>query len=273
MDDNQQELLDIVTQVKAHLEYQKALGVKAIAIPVSTGVGRSMVSVSTDDTHPVVFAPAKRESTEKAASSVPVIKPGITPAQTSTLSAIQQELNNCIRCKLHKSRKTIVFGEGNPEAQLVFVGEAPGSEEDLQGKPFVGEVGQLLTDIIVKGMKLKREQIYVCTVLKCRLPVDQIPAIDELAACEPFLRKQLLAIKPRVIVTLGNAPTQALLRTKEGIEELRGKWQTYEGIPLMPTLPPAQLLKNPKDKALVWEDIKKVIAVLDKTVKNQESGA
>jgi DNA polymerase len=206
---------------------------------------------------------AKRAGTEISSSSTGN-KEKILSTHPMSLASISEELGNCTRCKLSKGRNAIVFGEGSPHAKLAFVGEGPGFEEDQQGRPFVGEAGQLLTDIIVKGMKLKREEVYICNVVKCRPPNNRTPELDEIAACEPFLRKQLQAIKPKVIVTLGNVPTQTLLKTKEGITKLRGKWRDFNGIPLMPTFHPAYLLRNPRDKALVWEDIKKVIAELEK---------
>jgi DNA polymerase len=156
-----------------------------------------------------------------------------------------------------------VFGEGDARASLVFIGHAPGPEEERQGRPFADAAGQLLTDIIVKGMRLKRENVYICTLLKCRPPQDgQVDAAGT-EACEQMLVRQLEAIKPRIIVTLGNAASQGLLRTKEPIEALRGRWQQYHGIHLMATYDPAHLLKNPGDKKAVWDDIKMVMAKLE----------
>jgi DNA polymerase len=183
------------------------------------------------------------------------------------LSKIQADLSNCTRCKLCKNRKNLVFGEGNARALLVFVGEGPGQEEDEQGRPFVGAAGQLLTDIIVKGMQLKREDVYICNIVKCRPPENRNPEPDEIKACEPFLIKQLQAIKPEIIVALGNVPAKTLLKTNEGITALRGKWKSYEGMRLMPTFHPAYLLRNPSGKKAVWEDIKKVMAELEKSSK------
>jgi DNA polymerase len=188
-------------------------------------------------------------------------------SSVSGLDAVRTELGDCTRCKLHTGRKTVVFGEGNTRALLVFVGEGPGQEEDQQGRPFVGAAGQLLTDIIVKGMKLRREDVYICNIVKCRPPNNRNPEPDEIDACEPFLIKQLGVIKPKVIVGLGNVAVKTLLKTKEGITSLRGNWKTYQGIPLMPTFHPAYLLRNPSDKKLVWEDIKKVMAELEKATK------
>ena len=226
VDEIQKELLDIVTQVRTHLEYQKALGVTVV---------------------------------ESIAAPAPSL-----PAPSGPLSAVREELGECTRCKLSTGRNAIVFGEGNPEARLVFIGEGPGQEEDQQGKPFVGAAGQLLTDIIVKGMQLKREDVYICNIVKCRPPENRNPEPDEIEACEPFLIKQLQAIKPQVIVGLGNVAVKTLLKTKAGITSLRGTWQTYQGIPLMPTFHPAYLLRTPSDKKLVWEDIKKVMAEMEK---------
>jgi DNA polymerase len=188
-------------------------------------------------------------------------------SRSTGLDAVREELGDCIRCKLHKGRKNIVFGEGNPDAALVFVGEGPGQEEDLQGRPFVGAAGQLLTDIIVKGMQLKREDVYICNIVKCRPPGNRNPEPDEVEACEPFLIKQLGAINPQIIIGLGNVAVKTLLKTKEGITSLRGNWKTYQGIPLMPTFHPAYLLRTPSDKKLVWDDIKKVLAALKKIEK------
>ena len=142
-----------------------------------------------------------------------------------TLEAIREEIGDCTRCKLHKGRKNIVFGEGDPKAVIVFVGEGPGFEEDQQGRPFVGEAGQLLTDIIEKGMKIKRAEVYICNIVKCRPPDNRNPEPDEVETCIGFVKKQIRAINPKVIVTLGNVPTQNLLGTKQGITKLRGTWQ------------------------------------------------
>ena len=171
-------------------------------------------------------------------------------------------IGDCQRCKLAPHRTQIVFGVGNPNADLVFVGEAPGRDEDLRGEPFVGMAGQLLTDIIVKGMKIRREDVYIANIIKCRPPQNRDPEPDEIAACEPFLKQQLTLIKPKAIVTLGKFAAQCLLKTRTPITRLRGVWADYQGIPLMPTFHPAYLLRNPADKRLVWQDIQKVIAAL-----------
>ena len=261
MSDIQQKLLEIVTQVRTHLEYQKALGVTVVESPV---VPASVAAVVAQPVIKSVKAaePAPPEPENKKATVT--LSP---PASSGTLSMVREELGECTRCKLCKGRHSIVFGEGNPEARLIFIGEGPGQEEDQQGRPFVGAAGQLLTDIIVKGMQLKREDVYICNIVKCRPPENRNPEPDEIEACEPFLIKQLQAIKPQCIVALGNVAVKTLLKTKAGITSLRGAWQTYQGIPLMPTFHPAYLLRAPGDKKLVWEDIKKVMAEMEKTRK------
>ncbi len=250
MDEARREFLDIVTQLRTHLEYQRTLGVRVVETAVAKAASPAGV---------VLPHPGQTIQTREGphASESAVAPPG-------GLGAVREELGGCTRCKLHAGRKTIVFGEGKHDAVLVFVGEGPGQEEDQQGRPFVGAAGQLLTDIIVKGMRLKREDVYICNIVKCRPPGNRNPEPDEIAACEPFLIKQLQAIRPKMIIALGNVAVKTLLKTGEGITALRGRWKTYQGIPLMPTFHPAYLLRNPRDKALVWEDIKKVIAEMKK---------
>ena len=183
-------------------------------------------------------------------------------AQARTLAELREAIGDCRRCKLAPHRTHVVFGVGNPRARLVFVGEAPGRDEDVQGEPFVGRAGQLLTEIITKGMRLRREDVYIANVIKCRPPENRNPEPDEVATCEPFLVRQLELIAPEVIVALGKFAAQTLLRTKTPITQLRGRWFDYHGIRLMPTFHPAYLLRNPGDKRLVWEDIRKVMSAL-----------
>jgi DNA polymerase len=259
MNDIQKKFIEIVADVRAHLEYQRALGIKTI-------------EVNTHVVHPLREQPATvtvpNKKTVVAAAALPAIRETAKTAtstqvgQPMTLEAIREEIGECTRCKLHTGRKNIVFGEGDPKAVIVFVGEGPGSEEDQQGRPFVGEAGQLLTDIIEKGMKIKRAEVYICNIVKCRPPGNRNPEPDEVETCIGFVKKQIRAINPRVIVTLGNVPTQNLLGTKQGITKLRGTWQTYEGIPVMPTFHPAYLLRSPGEKKKVWEDIQLVMAKL-----------
>ena len=181
-----------------------------------------------------------------------------TVTRLPVLEAVRTELGECTRCKLHKTRTNIVFGVGSPEARLMFVGEAPGEDEDLQGYPFVGKAGQLLTKMI-EAMGMRREDVYICNTVKCRPPNNRNPEPDELLACEPFLKGQLVAVKPEAIVTLGKFAAQALLREQTPITRLRGQWREYEGIPVMPTFHPAYLLRSPAEKGKVWEDLKQVM--------------
>ncbi len=177
------------------------------------------------------------------------------------LEEIRQKLGDCKRCKLYQTRHHIVFGEGNPEAKLVLVGEAPGREEDLQGRPFVGAAGQLLTKML-KAIGLSREEVYICNVIKCRPPGNRNPQPDEIEACLPFLLEQLKVINPKVICTLGSISTRTLLNTNTPISRLRGQVHQWHSIKLVPTFHPAYLLRNPAQKRLAWEDlqlIKKVI--------------
>lgn len=180
----------------------------------------------------------------------------------NSLEALRAEIGDCRRCKLCAGRTHIVFGVGNPHARLMFVGEGPGRDEDLQGEPFVGRAGQLLNDIITKGMGLQRQDVYIANVVKCRPPENRNPEADEVAACETFLKKQIDLVRPEVIVALGKFAVQTLLQSKLPITKLRGSWHRYHGIKLMPTFHPAYLLRNPADKKLVWDDIKKVIKEL-----------
>jgi DNA polymerase len=177
------------------------------------------------------------------------------------LDAIRAELGECIRCELGHSRTRLVFGVGNPAARLVFVGEAPGRDEDLQGEPFVGEAGQLLTKII-QAMGFGREDVYICNVLKCRPPNNRNPQPAEIERCQPFLLRQLKAINPEVIVALGTFAAQTLLVTKDPISRLRGHFHDYHGIPMMPTFHPAFLLRNAEKKREVWDDMKQVMKLL-----------
>ena len=182
--------------------------------------------------------------------------------KVDSLEQLRAEIGDCRRCKLCAGRTHIVFGIGNPRARLMFIGEGPGRDEDLQGEPFVGRAGQLLNDIITKGMGLRREDVYIANVVKCRPPENRNPEPDEVAACEPFLKKQIDLVRPEVIVGLGKFAVQTLMQSKVPITKLRGSWHHYHGIKLMPTFHPAYLLRNPADKKLVWDDIKKVIKEL-----------
>jgi uracil-DNA glycosylase len=182
--------------------------------------------------------------------------------ENDSLERIREDITpTCARCKLHKARKQIVFGVGNPKAQLVFVGEGPGRDEDEQGEPFVGRAGKLLTDMIA-AMGLRRQDVYICNVVKCRPPENRLPEKDEIATCSPFLARQLAVINPKVICCLGACSAQTLLNTNQGISRFRGEWFDYRGAKLIATYHPAYLLRNPAAKAEVWKDLQKVMALL-----------
>ncbi len=188
--------------------------------------------------------------------------PGFSQAAES-LDELKDRMLRCTACGLSRTRKNVVFGSGNPKATLMFIGEAPGGEEDNQGLPFVGRAGQLLTKII-EAMGLKREDVYIANILKCRPPNNRAPLLPEILACESNVRKQVEMIKPRVICTLGKFASQTLLKTETPISALRGHFREYSGIKVMPTFHPAYLLRNPDDKKLVWQDMKKVLKELEK---------
>jgi uracil-DNA glycosylase family 4 len=242
---SQDEIGDLARALLAHVEHQRVLGLTGV--PPADTTPRSQPTPGT--------SPAPARAVVAEASGAPA-------GAVGTLEALRADIGDCQRCKLAPHRRNLVFGVGNPNARLVFVGEAPGAEEDAKGEPFVGRAGQLLTEIITKGMKLRREDVYICNVIKCRPPGNRNPEPDEVESCEPFLVQQLERIAPEVIVALGKFAAQTLLRSKTPITQLRGRWFDYHGIMLMPTFHPAYLLRNPGDKRLVWEDVQKVMRVL-----------
>ena len=183
--------------------------------------------------------------------------------ENKTLEELRQEVAGCVKCPLHRGRTQTVFGEGSPHAKLLFVGEAPGMEEDLQGRPLVGQAGKLLTKII-EAMGLSRGEVYIANVIKCRPPGNRSPLPEEVHSCTPYLSRQIELIRPRFICTLGKYATLALVRKEEPISTLRGNFYDYQGIPVMPTFHPAYLLRNPSAKKIVWEDMKKLKAALEK---------
>jgi uracil-DNA glycosylase family 4 len=226
-------------EVADHLRYYRELGVE--------GVSRD---------------PAWRRRLHENAQPDAVVEV-VTDDAAKVLALIKEELGpDCSRCKLHTlGRKQVVFGVGNPNADLMFVGEAPGADEDEQGEPFVGRAGQLLTKII-EAIGLERDDVYIANVIKCRPPGNRNPEPDEVERCQPFLFRQIDAIKPKVIVALGKFAAQALLQTTDPITRLRGRTFKYRGATLIPTFHPAYLLRNPSSKREVWEDMKKVRAIL-----------
>jgi uracil-DNA glycosylase len=193
-------------------------------------------------------------------------KPGASPsdrrASASELQSLAEEVSSCVKCRLCKTRKQTVFADGSSGARIMFIGEAPGADEDAQGVPFVGRAGQLLTRMIEDGMGLPRSSVYIANVLKCRPPENRNPEPDEIAACRGYLERQIDLVKPEVLVALGKFAAHFLLETEEGITRLRGKWGSYRGIPVMPTLHPSYLLRQPAQKKEAWEDLLAVLARL-----------
>lgn len=205
--------------------------------------------------------------------SVYLSKPlGKASSKHERLRQIKEQCQNCRSCKLVESRTQIVFGDGDCNARIVVVGEAPGRDEDLEGIPFVGRAGQLLTRMLEGGMGVPRSNVYICNVCKCRPPENRTPAVEEMLACEPFLKQQLAIVRPEVIIAMGNVAVTSLLRTKTGITRLRGKFVDYEGIPLMPTYHPAYLLRNPAMKSESWQDLQQVMKLLGLPVPDRNRG-
>jgi uracil-DNA glycosylase family 4 len=212
---------------------------------------------------PIAIAPPKLAPPVSVLPIVnaPSLFEAIDRVENDTLERIREDLGECTRCRLHLQRNKIVFGAGNPRAELVFVGEGPGHDEDVQGLPFVGRAGKLLTQMI-EAMGLTRELVYICNVVKCRPPENRKPEDDEVATCSPYLYRQLDVIAPKAIVCLGATAAQALLKTKDSISRFRGNWLDYRGTKLMVTYHPAYLLRNPNAKGEVWKDLQKVMAHL-----------
>lgn len=215
-------------------------------------------------------APAKREFLPRAPR--PSLFEPATRIAGDSLPVIQGELVDCTRCKLHRGRTTIVFGDGNASTDLMFIGEGPGRDEDIQGLPFVGRAGKLLTQMI-EAMGLQRKDVYICNVVKCRPPENRTPEKDEISTCSPFLLRQIEVINPRVIVCLGSVAAQTLLETNRGITHYRGEWLDFQGRKLLATYHPAYLLRNPSAKGEVWKDLQKVMAELGLQLKKGKSAA
>jgi len=234
---NHNDRAELAGALRSYLEELKDTGVDALPI-AATG--------------PAAF--------EEAGSANGMMAAGETTA-VETLEDIRNDLGDCRRCLLCKTRKNLVFGVGSRSAKVLFVGEAPGRDEDLQGEPFVGEAGQLLTKMI-KAMGYERQEVYICNVLKCRPPENRNPSPEEIAECSPFLLRQVQSIAPKAIVALGTFAAQTLLDSREPISRLRGRFHDYHGIPLMPTFHPAFLLRSPEKKREVWEDLQKVMKLM-----------
>jgi len=224
MESMDQKIDEMIADLKSYLEYLKGMG--------------------------IVSLPAYEMKADEPGQSTMI-----------TLEDVRKELGDCKRCKLHRTRKTIVFGEGNEKATLMFIGEGPGYDEDVQGRPFVGKAGQLLTKII-QSINLSREEVYIANIIKCRPPQNRNPEPDEIQNCHPFLMKQISVIQPKIICALGTFSAHTLLKTDAKITALRGKLYNLEGIKVIPTYHPAFLLRNPEKKREVWEDMKKIAELI-----------
>jgi DNA polymerase len=213
---------------------------------------------------------ATRAAEAPVATPAPALPPGaaqpslLEPPRTAgrpTLAQVREALGDCQRCRLAGGRTQIVFGDGSPNASLLFIGEGPGEQEDLQGRPFVGRAGELLTRMIERGLGVPRGEVYICNIVKCRPPGNRTPLADEVTACRPFLDGQIDAVGPKVIVTLGKPASSLLLGRDVAITKVRGTWHEYRGIPVMPTFHPAFVLRQytEENRRLVWEDLKKAL--------------
>lgn len=249
-------LQELIADTKKQLEHLRVLGVEGIR-PTPQPAARPQ---------PVIErAPTKNVSLDSLFGDfAPAAK--LTPS-TETFEQIHSELVNCTRCPLHCERTHVVHTEGNRKARLMFVGEAPGADEDIQARPFVGRAGQLLTKII-EAIGLKREEVLIGNVNRCRPPGNRAPTAEEASMCKPYLLREIAVVQPEVIVVLGNTAMKNLLDTREGITKLRGRFQDYKGIKVMPTFHPAYLLRDPSKKRETWEDLKKVRDYLDSIAKS-----
>lgn len=247
LDDVKRGLSSLLSSVKARVEMEKGFGVDAFIV---TRQNKAVNSALNSSAKPIL--------TETfVATASPGGQTPLNKEQIQLLENLKNEAAGCQKCSLSKTRTNLVFGVGNCMAELMFVGEAPGRDEDLQGEPFVGRAGQLLTKII-EAIGMKRTDVYIANVLKCRPPGNRNPLPEEIVLCMPYLIKQIDIIKPKILCALGTFAAQTLLNTKAPVGTLRGRFHEYQGIPMMVTYHPAYLLRNPNDKAKVWEDMKKV---------------
>jgi DNA polymerase len=272
------ELVDVLRNLREHAQFLKELGVEQVALDSSVESGAIPASISQAtapapakipaDTRPA-FASAKREAvppktapqqTEALFHTTTPAEPALTTSET--LEQIWTDIGDCTRCGLCEGRTQVVNTHGNRNSRLMFVGEAPGADEDAQGKPFVGRAGQLLTKMI-EAMGMKREEVIIGNVNRCRPPGNRQPTLEEAAICRPFLFREIASIQPEIIVVMGNTALRNLLEVREGITRVRGKFQDFRGIKVMPTFHPAYLLRDPSKKRETWEDLKMVRDYLD----------
>jgi len=272
-----QELADLISETKKTLLHLQTLGVEEVQLPVRGSETATREAVTTQPpTHPQTTVSAAIRAKSVAPEPPPPPRlldslfgdlgpsPEKLEQSSETFDQIHMDIGDCTRCPLHRERKTIVHTEGNRKARLMFVGEAPGADEDIQARPFVGRAGQLLTKII-EAIGLKREEVLIGNVNRCRPPGNRPPTPEEASMCKPFLLREIAVVQPEVIVVLGNTAMKNLLDTREGITKLRGSFQEYKGIKVMPTFHPAYLLRDPSKKRETWEDLKTVRAHLDST--------
>ncbi len=274
------ELLQLIQETKKHLKYLQELGVEGIRpspspkkqqdnyVEKMPGPAREVASFGATAARPEKVKPGAKSPDSLFGDLGP--QPERLAQSNETFEDIRLEVGDCTRCPLHQGRTHIVHTEGNRKARLMFVGEAPGADEDIQARPFVGRAGQLLTKII-EAIGLKREEVLIGNVNRCRPPANRPPTLEEASMCKPFLLREIAAVQPEVIVVMGNTAMKNLLDTREGITKLRGQFQDYKGIKVMPTFHPAYLLRDPSKKRETWEDLKKVREYLD-TSANSRSG-
>src|SRR5689334_8987287 len=258
------ELQQLITATKKQLEHLRALGVEGIrleeGVRLDKGIHSNVTPAAPIPTQkkPIVQTP----SAHTALFEDPPPSPQKLTPSTETFEQIHAEIGDCTRCPLYLERTHVVHTEGNRKARLMFVGEAPGADEDAQARPFVGRAGQLLTKII-EAIGMKREEVLIGNVNRCRPPGNRAPTTEEATTCKPYLLREIAIVQPKVIVVLGNTAMKNLLDTREGITRLRGRFQEYQGIKVMPTFHPAYLLRDPSKKRETWEDLKMVRDYLD----------
>lgn len=276
-DPNRNELLDLLEQSREYTQYLAELGVETIALSSepgpsvsSRGISKPLTAGRVPEPPQIRRPPAPPKQNQAPALTVPSSPPPpaalfaepLTSPSTETMEDVWGDIGDCTRCGLCEGRTQVVNTFGNHKARLMFVGEAPGADEDAQGRPFVGRAGQLLTKII-EAIGMKREDVLIGNVNRCRPPGNRQPTLEEAAICRPFLFREIAAVKPEVIVVMGNTAVHNLLETREGITRIRGKFQDFHGIKVMPTFHPAYLLRDPSKKRETWEDLKKVRDYLD----------
>jgi uracil-DNA glycosylase len=260
------ELRRLTSHLRDFLDALQTWGVQHISVaqpaPDPSSPRRSTVQAhqrsepiqAREDTHP---DPNHSPASQDVQALQPPSPQPLDPLARLSLAELETVAKQCTECRLHRGRTHVVFGVGNPHAELMFVGEAPGRDEDLQGEPFVGRAGQLLTRII-EAIGMQRQDVYIANVIKCRPPNNRNPEVDEISRCEPYIIRQIALVKPRLIVALGTFAAQTLLKTKLPISQLRGRFHLYQGVRVMPTFHPAFLLRNPDRKRAVWEDMQAV---------------